>query len=62
MRNKELVDKRFMQIDGKIKTLKFLISRQSTKEQFSNEIKSLQEVVDDLKSIIEREQSPLRNG
>jgi hypothetical protein len=62
MRNKELVDKRFMQIDGKIKTLKFLMSRQSTKEEFSNEIKSLQEVVDDLKAIIEREQSPLRNG
>lgn len=62
MRNKELVDKRFMQIDGKIKTLKFLMSRQSTKEEFSNEIKSLQEVVDDLKAIIEREKSPLRNG
>jgi hypothetical protein len=62
MRNKELVDKRFMQIDGKIKTLKFLISRQSTKEEFSKEIASLQEVVDDLKAIIEREQSPLRNG
>ena len=62
MRNKELVDKRFMQIDGKIKTLKFLMSRQSTKEEFSNEIKSLQEVVDELKAIIEREQSPLRNG
>ena len=62
MRNKELVDKRFMQIDGKIKTLKFLMSRQSTKEEFSKEITSLQEVVDDLKDIIEREQSPLRNG
>jgi hypothetical protein len=62
MRNKELVDKRFMQIDGKIKTLKFLMSRQSTKEEFSKEITSLQEVVDDLKAIIEREQSPLRNG
>jgi hypothetical protein len=62
MRNKELVDKRFMQIDGKIKTLKFLMSRQSTKEEFSKEIVSLQEVVDDLKAIIEREQSPLRNG
>jgi hypothetical protein len=62
MRNKELVDKRFMQIDGKIKTLKFLISRQSTKEEFSKEIASLQEVVDDLKAIIEREQSPIRNG
>ena len=62
MRNKELIDKRFMQIDGKLKTLKFLMSRQSTKEQFMGEIKGLTEVVDDLKSIIERQSTPLRNG
>tara|TARA_R110000803_G_scaffold95287_2_gene163115 strand:- start:71 stop:259 length:189 start_codon:yes stop_codon:yes gene_type:complete len=62
MRNKELIDKRFMQIDGKLKTLKFLMSRQSTKEQFMDEIKGLTEVVDDLKSIIERQSTPLRNG
>jgi|TARA_B110000908_G_C10225071_1_gene437504 hypothetical protein len=62
MRNKELIDKRFMQIDGKLKTLKFLMSRSSTKEQFMDEIKGLTEVVDDLKSIIERQSTPLRNG
>ena len=62
MRNKELIDKRFMQIDGKLKTLKFLMSRSSTKEQFMDEIKGLTEVVDDLKSIIERQTTPLRNG
>jgi|TARA_B110000977_G_C10964683_1_gene449952 hypothetical protein len=62
MRNKELIDKRFMQIDGKLKTLKFLMSRQSSKEQFMDEIKGLTEVVDDLKSIIERQSTPLRNG
>tara|TARA_R110002153_G_scaffold41190_4_gene117573 strand:+ start:1678 stop:1866 length:189 start_codon:yes stop_codon:yes gene_type:complete len=62
MRNKELIDKRFMQIDGKLKTLKFLMSRQSSKEQFMDEIKGLTEVVDDLKSIIERQTTPLRNG
>ena len=61
-RNKELIDKRFMQIDGKLKTLKFLMSRQSSKEQFMDEIKGLTEVVDDLKSIIERQSTPLRNG
>jgi len=62
MRNKELVDKRFMQVDGKLKTLKFLMSRNSTKEEFMNEVKGLGEIIDDLKSIIERELSPLRNG
>ena len=62
MRNKELVDKRFMQIEGKIKTLKHLMQRQSTQKDFLNEINNLSEVVDDLKSIIERESSPLRNG
>lgn len=62
MRNKELIDKRFMQIDGKLKTLKFLMSRQSSKEQFMDEIKGLTEVVDDLKSIIDRQSTPLRNG
>jgi len=62
MRNKELIDRRFMQIDGKLKTLKFLMSRQSTQKEFMDEIKLLSEVVDDLKAIIEREASPLRNG
>jgi len=51
-----------MQIDGKLKTLKFLMSRQSTQKEFMDEIKLLSEVVDDLKAIIEREASPLRNG
>jgi hypothetical protein len=62
MRNKELVDRRFMQVEGKIKTLKFLMSRQSTKEQFLEEINALDEIVNDLKSLIERESTPLRNG
>jgi len=51
-----------MQVDGKLKTLKFLMSRNSTKEEFMNEVKGLGEIIDDLKSIIERELSPLRNG
>ena len=62
MRNKELVDKRFSQIEGKIKTLKFLLSRQSSVQQFKDELETLENTVEDLKSIIERESSPLRNG
>ena len=62
MRNKELVDKRFSQIEGKIKTLKFLLSRQSSVQQFKDELKSLENTVEDLKSMIERDYSPLKNG
>jgi len=62
MRNKELVDKRFSQIEGKIKTLKFLLSRQSSIQQFKDELKSLENTVEDLKSMIERDYSPLKNG
>jgi len=62
MRNKELVDKRFMQISGKIKTLEFLLSRQSSKEEFMGVVKELGDTVEDLRSLIDRETSPLRNG
>jgi archaellum component FlaC len=62
MRNQELVDKRFDQIEGKIKTLKFLLSRQSSVQDFKNELNQMEELVDNLKSLIERDSSPLRNG
>jgi len=62
MRNQELIDKRFDQIDGKIKTLNYLLSRQSSVNDFKNELNQLQEIVGDLKSLVERDLSPLRNG
>ena len=62
MRNQELIDKRFEQIEGKIKTLKFLLSRQSSVNDFKNELNQMEELVDNLKSLIERESTPLRNG
>lgn len=62
MRNQELVDKRFDQIEGKIKTLKFLLSRQSSVQDFKNELNQMEELVDNLKSLIERDSTPLRNG
>ena len=62
MRNKELFDRRFSQIEGKIKTLKFLLSRQSPVSEFRKELETLENTVEDLKSLIERETSPLRNG
>lgn len=62
MRNQELINKRFQQIEGKIKTLKFLIGRQSPVQDFKNELTNLEEVVEDLRSLVDRESTPLRNG
>jgi len=62
MRNQELIDKRFDQIDGKIKTLNYLLSRQSNVNDFKKELNQLEEIVVDLKSLVERDLTPLRNG
>jgi archaellum component FlaC len=62
MRNKQLIDKRFEQIDSRIKTLKYLLSRQSSVQDFNDEISKLENTIDDLKSLIERDLTPLRNG
>lgn len=62
MKNQRLIDRRFSQIEGKIKTLKFLLSRNSKKEDFVVEINQMEELVNDLKAVIERESTPLRNG
>lgn len=63
MRNQELVDKRFMQIEGKLKNLKFLLTRPETKSsEFKKTIEDTEELVNDLKSILERDSTPLRNG
>ena len=62
MKNQILIDKRFDQIDGKIKILKFLLSRQSPAKQFEMEINNLEEIMEDLKSLVERNLTPLRNG
>ena len=60
--NKELIDKRFMQIDGKIKTLKFILSRGESVAGFKDELNNLDEIINDLKSQINRIQDPMRNG
>jgi hypothetical protein len=60
--NKELIDKRFMQIDGKMKTLKFILSRGESVARFKDELNNLDEIINDLKSQIDRIQDPMRNG
>lgn len=62
MRNPQLIDKRFEQMESKIKILKFLLSRQSSVKEFQDELKNMEDVLADLKSLIERNLDPLRNG
>jgi len=62
MRNTQLIDKRFEQMESKIKVLKFLLSRQSSVEDFKGELNNMEEILTDLKSLIERGLDPLRKG
>ena len=62
MRNTQLIDKRFDQMESKIKVLKFLLSRQSSVEDFKEELKNMEDILEDLKSLIERGLDPLRKG
>jgi cell fate (sporulation/competence/biofilm development) regulator YmcA (YheA/YmcA/DUF963 family) len=62
MRNPQLIDKRFDQIESKIKILKFLLNRQSSVKEFQDELKNMEDLLADLKSLIERNLDPLRNG
>jgi hypothetical protein len=54
MRNKELVLRRIQTIQGRLKTLNFIINRGSSEERV-NALKELQSLMDDLQSIVERE-------
>ena len=62
MRNTQLIDKRFEQMESKIKVLKFLLSRQSSVEDFKEELNNMEDILADLKSLIERGLDPLRKG
>tara|TARA_B100000497_G_scaffold89697_1_gene100008 strand:+ start:1169 stop:1357 length:189 start_codon:yes stop_codon:yes gene_type:complete len=62
MRNTQLIDKRFQQMESRIKVLKFLLSRQSSVEDFKEELNNMEEILEDLKSLIERGLDPLRKG
>ena len=63
MKNQELIDRRFMQLEAKLKTMNLLLSRPgSTAKEFKDVIKDTEVVIEDLKSIINRDITPLRNG
>jgi DNA-binding FrmR family transcriptional regulator len=55
MRNRELTIKRVEQIEGKLKTLQFMVQRGGNITDFIQEIKKTEDILSDLKSIIERE-------
>jgi hypothetical protein len=63
MKNQELIDRRFMQLEAKLKTMNLLLSRPgSTAKEFKDVIKDTEVVIEDLKSIVNRDITPLRNG
>tara|TARA_R110002020_G_scaffold174307_1_gene365438 strand:- start:21814 stop:21984 length:171 start_codon:yes stop_codon:yes gene_type:complete len=55
MRNKELALRRIQTIEGKLKTLDLHIHRGGNNQEIIETQRSIQELVDDLKSIIHRE-------
>jgi|TARA_R110000796_G_scaffold187714_11_gene304665 hypothetical protein len=60
--NKDLIDRRISQMEGKISNLKYNLSGQSSRDEFKKNINDLEELLEDLKSLIDRTTNPLRNG
>tara|TARA_B100001094_G_scaffold332658_1_gene405712 strand:+ start:387 stop:572 length:186 start_codon:yes stop_codon:yes gene_type:complete len=60
--NKEIIDRRISQVEGLIAGLRYNLRGQSTKQEFESNIDKLEEIVEDLKSHLERYTTPLRNG
>jgi hypothetical protein len=55
MRSREYLFKRIENLEAKLKTLNFLLKRGSTVGEFEHEIKFCEEILEDIKSVIERE-------
>lgn len=62
MLSPEFIDSKFTQIEGKIKTLKYLLNTQSPVQDFKITLENLESDTEILKSHIEQNTSPLRNG
>tara|TARA_Y100000004_G_C8795518_1_gene361113 strand:- start:87 stop:281 length:195 start_codon:yes stop_codon:yes gene_type:complete len=62
IRNKELVDRTLVALDGKFKTFRFLINRNGSKDEFKKTLEEAENILEDLTAMIERDTSPLRNG
>tara|TARA_R110001592_G_scaffold3936_5_gene22351 strand:+ start:756 stop:953 length:198 start_codon:yes stop_codon:yes gene_type:complete len=55
MKARELIHKRLDQIENRLKTLTFMVNRGSNVREFISEIKNAEELVGELKDMIERE-------
>tara|TARA_R110000803_G_scaffold50310_1_gene104419 strand:+ start:62 stop:256 length:195 start_codon:yes stop_codon:yes gene_type:complete len=62
VRNSELINRRFDQIDGKIRHLRHLLNGQSTPQDFNKGLEELQQLQDEVRSMVNRDQTPLQNG
>ena len=63
MRNPELLERRLQKLNTIFKNLHFLLNRHdSTKDQFSEQIKEGEEMVETISDQIERELGATRNG
>ena len=62
-RNKELVDRGFVNVKSGIKTLDLMVSRgDSDVNTFRKKLKEVYEKLENLESLVEREAGTLRNG
>ena len=61
-RNKELIDRRLSQLDGKLKAFRFHLNRGGSKQEFQKTLEETEFLLEDLTALIERESSPMRNS
>ena len=61
-RNKQLIDKRLSQLDGKLTAFRFHLNRQGTTQDFQKTLEETENILEDLTALVERESSPMRNG
>jgi hypothetical protein len=55
MKNREAIFRRIEQIEGKLKNLNFMCTRNTNVNDFTKEISNVEEILADLKSMVERE-------
>lgn len=55
MKARELINKRLGQIENRLKTLTFMVNRGSNVREFVTEIRNTEELLNEVKDIIERE-------
>lgn len=62
IRNKELIDRKLDQIDGKIRHLHHLLNGKNTAQDFKKGLVEMSDLNGELRTMIERDTTPLRRG